>query len=86
MIDNETISEILFKLTGDISPIQESSYDQEAYFNQEKIMFIVDRCIDELVRNAERTDVYASSVKKISDRAIDYLKELGKYIQDRMNK
>ena len=58
MLDNEVISEVLFKMTGEIHPVQESYYDDKAYENQEKIMFIIDRCIDEVMLNAERDVVY----------------------------
>ena len=80
MLDNETISEVLFRLTGEIHPIQETNYDNRAYENQEKIMFIIDRCIDEVMRNAERSDTYAYSVKLSSDRAKEYLLDLADHI------
>ena len=69
MLDNEVISEVLFKITGDIHPIQDGYYDDIAYENQEKIMFIIDRCIDEVMQNAERDDIYAFSVARSRDRA-----------------
>lgn len=80
MLDNEVISEVLFKLIGEIHPIQETNYDNKAYENQEKIMFIIDRCIDEVMKNAERNDTYAYSVELISNRAKDYLLDLAEHI------
>ena len=50
MLDNEVISEVLFRMIGEIHPIQETNYDDKAYENQEKIMFIIDRCIDEVIQ------------------------------------
>lgn len=85
MLNNEVISEVLFKMTGEIHPIQETNYDNEAYENQEKIMFIIDRCIDEVMENAEREDTYAYSVGKISNRALGYLSDLANYIRNRLD-
>ena len=85
MLDNETIAEVLFKITGDIHPIQETNYDNKAYENQEKIMFIIDRCIDEVMQNAERTDTYAFSVAASSQRAKEYLLELADHIYAHIN-
>ena len=86
MLDNEVISEILFKMTGEIHPIQETNYDNIAYENQEKIMFIIDRCIDEVMRNAERNDTYAFSVARISDKAKEYLLDLAEHIYSHLRK
>lgn len=80
MLDNETISEVLFKMTGEIHPIQETNYDNKAYENQEKILFIIDRCIDEVMQNAERDDTHAFSVAISSNRAKGYLLDLAKHI------
>lgn len=86
MLDNEVISEVLFKMTGEIHPIQETNYDNKAYENQEKILFIIDRCIDEVMRNAERDDTYAFSVERISDRAKEYLLDLAEHIHSHLGK
>ena len=80
MLDNEAISEVLFRMTGEIHPIQETNYDNNAYENQEKIMFIIDRCVDEVMLNAERDDVYAFSVARSVDRAKEYLLDLANHI------
>ena len=80
MLDNEVISEVLFKIVGEIHPIQDSYYDDKAYENQEKIMFVIDRCIDEVMQNAERDDVYAFSVARSADRAKEYLLDLANHI------
>lgn len=80
MLDNETIAEVLFKITGEIHPIQETNYDDKAYQNQEKILFIIDRCIDEVMQNAKRDDTYAYSVERSKNRAIDYLLDLAEHI------
>ena len=85
MLDNETISEVLFKMTGEIHPIQETNYDNKAYENQEKIMFVIDRCIDEVMKNAERYDTYAFSVARSSDRAKEYLLDLANHIRSRLD-
>ena len=84
MLDNETISEVLFKMTGEIHPIQETNYDDKAYENQEKILFIIDRCIDEVMQNAERDDTYAFSVAMSSNRAKGYLLDLAKHIHNHL--
>lgn len=80
MLDNEVISEVLFRMTGEIHPIQDSYYDDKAYENQEKIMFVIDRCIDEIMENAERDDSYAFSVAKSKIRAKEYLLDLANHI------
>lgn len=85
MLDNEIISEVLFKLTGEIHPIQETNYDNKAYENQEKILFIIDRCIDEVMQNAERNDTYAYSVARSRDRAKEYLRDLADHIDKHLN-
>lgn len=84
MLDNETIAEVLFKMTGGIHPIQETNYDDIAYENQEKIFFIIDRCIDEVMQNAERKDTYAFSVARSSDRAKWYLLDLVEHIREHL--
>lgn len=84
MLDNETISEVLFKITGEIHPIQETNYDNKAYENQEKILFIIDRCIDEIMQNAERDDTHAFSVAMSSNRAKRYLLDLAKHIYNHL--
>lgn len=84
MLDNETISEVLFKMTGEIHPIQDTNYDDNAYENQEKIIFIIDRCIDEVMQNAECNDVYAFSVARSADRAKEYLLDLEKHIHNHL--
>lgn len=84
MLDNETIAEVLFKITGEIHPIQEINYDDKAYQNQEKILFVIDRCIDEVMQNAERNDTYAFSVAMSSDRAKKYLLDLAEHIYEHL--
>lgn len=86
MLDNEAISEVLFRMTGEIHPIQETNYDNKAFDNQEKIMFVVDRCIDEIMQNAERDDTYAYSVARSSDRAKEYLLGLVAHIHRHLGK
>lgn len=76
----EQIIEVIDKLVGEIHPIQETNYDNKAYENQEKIMFIIDRYIDEVMLNAERDDVYAFSVARSADRAKEYLLDLANHI------
>jgi hypothetical protein len=85
MLDAEVITEVLFKMTGEISPIQETNYDNEAYENQKKMMFVIDECIEKIIKNAEREDTYAYSVGKIKDNALDYLSSLVEYIRDRLD-
>ena len=86
MLDNETIAEVLFKITGEIHPIQETNYDDKAYQNQEKILFVIDRCIDEVMQNAERNDTYAFSVAMSSNRAKEYLLGLAEHIYSHLGK
>ena len=43
-------------------------------------MFIIDRCVDEVMLNAERDDVYAFSVVRSADRAKEYLLDLANHI------
>ena len=70
MLDNEVISEVLFRMTGEIHPIQETNYDDKAYLNNEvetqgyKIETIGDTLIAPL-------SLYS---KKVS--SVDELKEL----------
>ena len=54
--------------------------------NQEKIMFIIDRCIDEVMLNAERDDVYAFSVARSASRAKEYLLDLANHIHRHLGK
>ena len=86
MLDNEVISEVLFKITGEIHPIQETNYDIKAYENQEKILFIIDRCVDEVMQNAKRNDTYAHSVAISSNRAKEYLLDLAEHIYSHLGK
>ena len=74
-----TIIEVVLKLGGNIHPIQETHSDKDAYENQEKLIEVIDVCFDEIVCNARRTDDYAFSVKKIKDRAIEYLDTITRY-------
>ena len=82
----EQIIEVIDKLVGEIHPIQETNYDNKAYENQEKIMFIIDRYIDEVMLNAERDDVYAFSVARSADRAKEYLLDLANHIHRHLGK
>lgn len=85
MLDSEVIAEVLFKMTGEISPIQETNYDNLAYENQRKMMFVIDSCVEKMIKNAEREDIYAYSVSKIRDDALDYLSSLAEYIKSRLD-
>lgn len=78
-MNSETIIEVVMKLVGNIHPIQETHSDNNAYENQEKLIEVIDVCFDEIICNARRTDDYAFSVKKIKDRAIEYLDTITKY-------
>ena len=82
----EQIIEVIDKLVGEIHPIQETNYDNKAYENQEKIMFIIDRYIDEVMLNAERDDVYAFSVARSADRAKEYLLDLANHIHRHLDR
>lgn len=85
MLDEEAIGEVLFKLIGDIHPIQETHHDNQAYENQKKMMFVIDECIEKLFKNAEREDAYAYSAERIRDDASDWLSNLASYIYNRLN-
>lgn len=73
------ISEVLLKLIGGVHPVQETNYDNVAYNNQETLLEVMDACFDEVIDNAQRTDDYAYSVKRIKDRAINYLGSISEY-------
>lgn len=85
MLSEQNISEVLFKLIGGIHPVQETNYDEQVLQNQETLIYIVDKCVEELLANANRRDIYARSVKEVADKARDFLLDISNYIQDYMD-
>jgi hypothetical protein len=85
LLSKQDISEVLFKLVGDIHPIQDTNYDKQVLQNQETLIYIVDKCVEELLVNADRRDIYARSVKEVADKARDFLLDISNYIQDYMD-
>lgn len=84
MLSEQNISEVLFKLVGDIHPIQDTNYDKQVLQNQETLIYIIDKCVEELLVNADRREG-AYSVKEVADKARDFLFDISNYIQDYMD-
>lgn len=73
----QTNSDVIKKLIGEVHPVGKSEVDRERLDNLEEMICVVEALLFQIKSASNACDRHEYSMKKIGERAKEYLNELG---------